>query len=60
MTKGDFFKAITPYNYSNTVNEDFFETYDSIIFRIIDANQDGKVSFAEYMFFVVLLSVSDN
>lgn len=59
MTPKDFFNAITPYNYSAKVEGDFFETHGSVVFKMVDANEDGVVSFPEYMFFIILLSIGD-
>lgn len=56
MTTADFFKAITPYNYSQAVNQSFFDNHESLVFKLADANGDGKLSFSEYFFFIVLLS----
>ncbi|CAG9315575.1 unnamed protein product [Blepharisma stoltei] len=56
MSVADFFKAITPYNYSSCVNQNFFDSHESLVFKIADANGDGKLSFSEYFFFIVLLS----
>mmetsp|Transcript_28836 Transcript_28836/g.51354 ORF Transcript_28836/g.51354 Transcript_28836/m.51354 type:complete len:417 (-) Transcript_28836:70-1320(-) len=60
MTKTDFFEALSPYNFSPKKDQDFFETYDSIIFKMIDANKDGLVSYSEFIFFIVLLSIDDS
>lgn len=56
MTSADLFKTFTPYNFSgNRDMEDFFTHYESQLVRLIDANGDGKISFAEYVFLVILL-----
>jgi hypothetical protein len=59
MTKTDFFEALSPYNFSRRKDANFFDTYDSIVFRMIDANKDGFVSYPEFLFFLVLLSIDD-
>lgn len=56
MTSADLFKALTPFNYSAATEYDFFEDREILIIKAVDANRDGRVSFAEYFFFVVLLS----
>lgn len=58
MSPHDLFKAITPFNYSPTSTYDFFKDRESFIISIVDANKDGRISFPEYFFFVVLLSTS--
>lgn len=59
MTKTDFFEALSPYNFSTKRDRDFFKTYDSMVFKMIDANKDGLVSYSEFLFFIVLLSIDD-
>jgi len=56
MTLNDFFYAITPFNYSKGKDQDFFEQHESLVFKMADGNGDGKMSFTEYFFFIVLLS----
>ena len=56
MTPTDLFKAITPFNYSPASSYNFLEKQESLIIRAFDANKDGRISFAEYFFFIVLLS----
>jgi Ca2+-binding EF-hand superfamily protein len=58
MSPQDLFKAITPFNYSPTSAYDFFKDRESFIISIVDANKDGKISFPEYFFFIVLLSTT--
>jgi len=60
MSPADLFKTFTPYNFStNRDMEDFFKHYESQLVRLIDANGDGKISFAEYVFLVILLGGED-
>ncbi|OMJ83050.1 hypothetical protein SteCoe_16081 [Stentor coeruleus] len=56
MTPADLFKALTPFNYSAATNYNFFKEREILIIKAVDANRDGKVSFSEYFFFIVLLS----
>ena len=58
MSPSDLFKAITPFNYSPTSTYDFFKDRESFIISIVDANKDGRISFPEYFFFIVLLSTT--
>lgn len=58
MSPSDLFKAITPFNYSSKSTYDFFKDRESFIISIVDANKDGRVSFPEYFFFIVLLSTT--
>lgn len=58
MSPNDLFKAITPFNYSPNSAYDFFKDRESFIISIVDANKDGRISFPEYFFFVVLLSTN--
>jgi hypothetical protein len=56
MSPLDLFRAITPYNYAASVESSFFKDRESFIMSIADANKDGRISFAEYFFFIVLMS----
>lgn len=60
MTPNDFFHAIIPFNYSHAIEKLAFNPSESLIIRAIDANKDGRISFPEYFFFIVLLSTSNN
>lgn len=56
MSPADVFKTFTPYNFSeNRDMEDFFAHHESQLIKLIDANGDGQISFAEYVFLVILL-----
>lgn len=60
MTEKDFFKSMTPYNFSPNVDQDeFFEKFGSRVFKIIDVNGDGVLDFSEYFFFVVMLGLTN-
>jgi hypothetical protein len=56
MTPEDLFKAISPFNYSQSTSYKFLETRESFIIKAVDSNKDGRISFSEYFFFIVLLS----
>lgn len=59
MTPSDFFKSVIPYNYSENRKNRLLEKYRSLVFELADANRDGRISFSEYMFFVILVSTGN-
>jgi Ca2+-binding EF-hand superfamily protein len=59
MEANDFFKAFTAYNYSPGLEEQQYNPKESMIFKLVDANGDGRISFPEYFFFVILLSIGN-
>lgn len=61
MTYLDFFRALTPYNYTGfRDNKDYFEKYSPDILKVADANGDGVISFTEFFFFVTILQMPES
>ena len=60
MSPKDLFHAITPFNHSHAIEKNAFEATESVIIKAVDSNKDGRISFAEYFFFVVLLSTPNS
>lgn len=56
MSYQDFYKAITPYLYTSTQNEEeYFKRFQPKTLKIIDADGSGKIEFTEFFFFILLL-----
>lgn len=60
MSYHDFFRTLTPYNYQKAKeaveNEPgYFETHKPEVLKIADVNQDGKIDFPEFLFFITVL-----
>jgi Ca2+-binding EF-hand superfamily protein len=59
MTYGDFFRALTPYNYGEIKsNKEYIEKFKSRVDKVLklaDADGDGFISFTEFFFFVTIL-----
>ena len=56
MSYSDFFKALTPYNFTEMKdNKPYFKVYSPDILKIADADGNGDISFAEFFFFVTIL-----
>mgnify|MGYP000197167771 CR=1 FL=1 len=59
MTYGDFFRALTPYNYgvikSNAEYLEKFKDRVGKVLHLADADADGVISFTEFFFFVTVL-----
>lgn len=64
MSYADFLRAITPFN--NVTKEDeiadeYIKTNKkSVVFDIIDSNNDKTISFTEFSFFLTLTQMPDN
>jgi hypothetical protein len=58
MSYQDFFKSLTPYNYTELRDsKKYFETYTPDILKVADSNNDGVISFPEFFFFVTILQM---
>ena len=58
MSYADFFRALTPYNYTEIKdNKEYFEKYNPDILKVADSNNDGVISFPEFFFFITILQL---
>jgi hypothetical protein len=58
MTYADFFRALTPYNYTEIKdNKPYFEKHQPDVLKVADANSDGVISFPEFLFFITILQL---
>jgi hypothetical protein len=58
MSYPDFFRALTPYNYTEIKdNKEYFEKYHPDILKVADSNNDGVISFPEFFFFITILQL---
>lgn len=56
MSYADFFRALTPYNYTEIKDsKEYFEKYNPDILKVADSNNDGVISFPEFFFFITIL-----
>lgn len=56
MSYADFFRALTPYNYTEMKDmKGYFEKYQPDVLKVADANNDGVISFPEFLFFITIL-----
>jgi Ca2+-binding EF-hand superfamily protein len=59
MTYGDFFRALTPYNYGEIKsNAEYLEKFKDRVGKVLhlaDADADGVISFTEFFFFMTVL-----
>ena len=56
MTYADFFRALTPYNYTEIKDsKEYFEKFQPDVLKVADANNDGVISFPEFFFFITIL-----
>lgn len=65
MTSDDFFRAMTPHAGNHDPKNPgsgtaTLKTSANSIFKLIDANGDGLLSFQEYIFFVTILSLPEH
>lgn len=61
MSYSDFFRALTPYNYTEIKsNKAYFEKYNPDILKVADVNGDGVISFPEFFFFITILQLPDS
>ena len=60
MSFSDFFRALTPYNFTEIKdNKAYFEKYTPEILKIADADGSGEISFPEFFFFVTILQLPE-
>lgn len=58
MSYSDFFKALTPYNYTEVKDtKKYFEKFNPDALKAADSNKDGVISFTEFFFFVTILQI---
>jgi hypothetical protein len=58
MSYADFFRALTPYNYTEIKdNKGYFEKFKPDVLTVADANGDGVISFPEFLFFITILQL---
>jgi len=58
MSYSDFFRALTPYNYSEIKDtKEYFKQFTPHIMHIADVNKDGVISFPEFFFFITILQL---
>lgn len=58
MSYADFFRALTPYNYTEMKdNKAYFEKFKPDVLKVADANNDGVISFPEFLFFITILQL---
>ena len=62
MAYGDFFRALTPYNYGELKSAEDIKAYTekhqervNHLLHYADSNGDGVISFTEFFFFVTIL-----
>ena len=56
MSYSDFFKSLTPYNFTELKsNKEYFEKNNPDILKIADADGNGDISFPEFFFFITIL-----
>jgi hypothetical protein len=56
MSYNDFFKALTPYNYTEIKdNKNYFDKNEVEIMQMADVNNDKVISFPEFFFFITIL-----
>mmetsp|Transcript_3401 Transcript_3401/g.5740 ORF Transcript_3401/g.5740 Transcript_3401/m.5740 type:complete len:157 (-) Transcript_3401:808-1278(-) len=67
MSYGDFFRALTPYNYQEIMSAEDLSAYiakfkarvDTLL-HYADADGNGSISFTEFFFFVTVLQMPEN
>ena len=58
MSYADFFRALTPYNYTEIKDmKGYFEKFKPDILTVADTNSDGYISFPEFLFFITILQM---
>jgi len=59
MSYDDFFNSLTPFNFHKQEKGEnekhYFEKFTPKVLKIADANNDGKIDFPEFIFFLTLL-----
>jgi len=61
MSYADFFRALTPYNFSEIKDsKEYFEKYHpEEVLKIADSNNDGVISFTEFLCFITILQLPE-
>ena len=61
MSYQDFFRALTPYNYTELKdNKGYFDKNKIDILKVADVDSDGVISFPEFFFFITILQLPDS
>ena len=61
MSYKDFFHSLTPYNFNvpSEGKKDYFEENTPEIMSLVDVNNDKKIDFNEYIFFITILQLHE-
>lgn len=61
MSYDDFFRSLTPFSFHpiDEEKESYFNKFSPKIFKLADVNQDGKIDFPEFIFFITLLQLPE-
>jgi hypothetical protein len=61
MSYQDFFRALTPYNFTEIKDtKEYFEKYHpEDVLKVADTNNDGVISFPEFMCFITILQLPE-
>jgi Ca2+-binding EF-hand superfamily protein len=61
MSYKDFFHSLTPYSFHVPSEEkkDYFEEHTPQIMTLVDVNNDKKIDFNEYIFFITILQLNE-
>jgi len=64
MSYDDFFNSLTPFNFHKQEKGEnekhYFEKFTPKVLKIADANNDGKIDFPEFIFFLTLLQLPES
>jgi Ca2+-binding EF-hand superfamily protein len=61
MSYSDFFKALTPYNYTSVKDmDDYFKENTISALKLADVNGDGVIDFTEFFFFITIMQIPEN
>jgi len=60
MSYADFFKALTPYNYTEMREmSSYFENNEIAALKLADVNGDGVIDFTEFFFFITIMQIPE-
>lgn len=60
MSYADFFKALTPYNYTEMKDmSEYFEKNQIEALKLADVNGDGVIDFTEFFFFITIMQIPE-